>query len=105
MFNPIDTMKRVPLVLFLLFAISPLLFPSSFVGRVVGVSDGDTIKVMHQGQAEKVRLGGIDSPERGQPFEYKAKQFVSDLCFGKDVTVLAKGQGSIWTHSSRRDFG
>ena len=38
-----------------------------FTGRVVGVSDGDTITVMHAGRGEKIRLHGIDAPEKGQP--------------------------------------
>jgi endonuclease YncB( thermonuclease family) len=39
-----------------------------FSGRVVGVSDGDTINVMHDGRAEKIRLYGIDATEKGQAF-------------------------------------
>jgi len=64
----------------------------SFTGRVVGISDGDTISVMHNGRAEKVRLHGIDAPEKAQPFTNRAKQFVSDLAFGKEVKVEARGQ-------------
>ncbi len=59
----------------------------TFTGKVVGVSDGDTIKVMHLGRAEKVRLAGIDCPEKKQAFGTRAKQFTSDLVFGKVVTV------------------
>jgi micrococcal nuclease len=54
---------------------------------VVGISDGDTIKVMHNGKAEKIRLHGIDCPEKAQPFGTKAKQFTSEMVFGKTVTV------------------
>jgi micrococcal nuclease len=63
-----------------------------FSGRVIGIVDGDTIGVMHDGKAEKVRLRGIDAPERGQAFSNRAKQFVSGLCFGKEVTVKPRGQ-------------
>jgi micrococcal nuclease len=63
-----------------------------FRGRVVGISDGDTISVMHEGRAERVRLHGIDAPEKGQPFTNRAKQYVSDLVFGKDVKVEVHGQ-------------
>jgi endonuclease YncB( thermonuclease family) len=63
-----------------------------FSGRVVGITDGDTISVLHDGRAEKVRLHGIDAPEKGQPFANRAKQFVSALAFGKDVKVEAHGQ-------------
>ena len=41
---------------------------------VVGVTDGDTIKVVgsHNKQV-KIRLYGIDTPERGQPFQQKGE--------------------------------
>ena len=45
---------------------------SSFTGKVVGVIDGDTIDVLHNGQSERVRLNGIDCPEKGQAFNKKA---------------------------------
>ena len=60
----------------------PLLFcvsAADFSGRVVGISDGDTITVLHKGQGEKIRLYGIDAPEKGQAFGNRAKQFVSAM--------------------------
>jgi hypothetical protein len=42
---------------------------------------------MHEGRAEKIRLHGIDCPEMGQPFGKRAKQFTSDMVFGKIVEV------------------
>jgi len=56
-------------------------------GQCVAVTDGDTIKVMHEGKAEKIRLYGIDCPEKNQPFGKKAKWFASDLTFKKIVEV------------------
>jgi len=35
---------------------------ADFSSRVVGITDGDTIKVLHNGKAEKIRLNGIDCP-------------------------------------------
>jgi len=77
------------IILLVLFFLSALCSPAfaDFSGRVVGVSDGDTIKVMHNGKAEKIRLHGIDCPEKAQPFGTKAKQFTSAMVFGKAVTV------------------
>jgi endonuclease YncB( thermonuclease family) len=66
-------------------------FAEKFTGQVVGVSDGDTIKVLHNGKAEKIRLHGIDCPEKSQPFGTKAKQFTSSFVFGKTVTVQEHG--------------
>jgi micrococcal nuclease len=78
-------------ILFLiLFASSPL-WAEEFTGKVVGVSDGDTIKVMYLGRAEKVRLYGIDCPEKGQAFGNRAKQFTSEMVFGKEVLVKTHG--------------
>ena len=74
-----------------------------FTGKVVGVADGDTITVMRQGRGERIRLHGIDAPEKGQPFTNRAKQFVSDLCYPKEVKVETKGQDRISAHDCRRD--
>lgn len=61
-----------------------------FRGRVVGVADGDTITVLHEGRAEVVRLHGIDAPEKRQPFGDRAKLFTVGLAFGQTIVVRAK---------------
>ncbi len=60
---------------------------ADFTGRVVGVSDGDTITVLHNGKGKRIRLHGIDCPEKRQAFGNRAKQFTSKLVFGNTVTV------------------
>jgi micrococcal nuclease len=35
----------------------------------------------------KIRLAGIDAPERGQPFGKKSKEYLSGLVSGEDVQV------------------
>src|SRR5213594_4041180 len=69
----------------------PAVATADFSGRVVGVSDGDTIKVLHNGKAEKIRLHGIDCPEKGQPYGTKAKQFTSEMVFGREVVIRDYG--------------
>ncbi|MDO9567244.1 MAG: thermonuclease family protein [Candidatus Desulfaltia sp.] len=67
-----------------------LILPSlslAWQGKVVGISDGDTITVLHNNTGEKIRLYGIDTPEKRQDFGNKAKQFTSNMVFGKDVEV------------------
>lgn len=60
----------------------------TIAGRVVGVSDGDTITVLDaQHQQHKIRLAGIDAPESKQPFGQASKNHLSDLVFGRDVTL------------------
>jgi micrococcal nuclease len=59
-----------------------------FQGEVVAVTDGDTIKVLHGGAAETIRLSGIDCPEKRQAFGNAARKFTSDFCFGKRVLIV-----------------
>lgn len=63
-----------------------------FAGRVVGVADGDTITVLVGVEPRRVRLAGIDAPEKGQPFGQRAKQAVGRLVFGRTVKVVVRGQ-------------
>lgn len=57
-------------------------------GRVVGVADGDTITVLDIYQAQhKIRLAGIDAPEKKQPFGNRSKESLSELAFDKTVEV------------------
>ena len=65
---------------------------ADFSGKVVAVQDGDTLEVLTNRVAVRVRLYGIDCPEKGQAFGQKAKSFTSDLVFGKTVKVREKGR-------------
>ena len=57
-------------------------------GTVVGVSDGDTITVLDANREQhKIRVAGIDAPEKAQPFGQRSKGSLSTLVFGKDVDV------------------
>ena len=65
-------------------------FPASadFTGRVVGVLDGDTVDVLDSTRAtHRVRLVGIDAPEKKQPYGQVAKKALSDLVFQQQVSV------------------
>jgi endonuclease YncB( thermonuclease family) len=62
-----------------------------YTGKVIKISDGDTFHVLRDDQfTEKIRLYGIDCPERAQAFSQKAKNFLSDLIFGKTVRIVKK---------------
>ncbi len=57
-------------------------------GRVVGVSDGDTVTVIDVNKTQyKIRLAGIDAPEKAQAYGQKSKESLSELVFGKQVDV------------------
>jgi endonuclease YncB( thermonuclease family) len=77
--------KHIFLYLLILLLLPQLSF--AWQGKVVGVSDGDTITVMHAGKGEKIRLYGVDCPEKHQDFGQKAKQFTSNMVYGKTVDV------------------
>ncbi|OIQ49957.1 SPBc2 prophage-derived endonuclease YokF precursor [Pseudodesulfovibrio hydrargyri] len=65
----------------------------AFMGKVVGVADGDTITVLAEGNTTiKVRLYGIDAPESRQDFGNKAKQNLTSLVFGKIVDMEPMAQ-------------
>jgi micrococcal nuclease len=60
--------------------------------KVVGITDGDTIKAVIDGVEERVRLDGIDTPERNQPFGTTSKQALSDHIFGDEVHIENLGR-------------
>lgn len=55
--------------------------------RVVGVSDGDTIRVVADGQQIRIRLHGIDAPENRQPFSQMATKGLRSLLAGRQVSI------------------
>jgi endonuclease YncB( thermonuclease family) len=63
-------------------------FADTLLGKVVGVSDGDSITVLDAEKVtHKVRLVGIDAPEGGQAFGQVSKRHLSDLVYSKQVRI------------------
>jgi len=59
------------------------------VGKVVGVADGDTLTILDAAKKQhKIRLAYIDAPEKAQAFGNRAKQKLSEVCYGKLATAL-----------------
>jgi micrococcal nuclease len=57
-------------------------------GRVVGVSDGDTLTILDADNTQfKIRLAAIDAPEKAQAFGQRGKEKLSDICYGKQASV------------------
>ena len=71
---------------------SPAAAVSEYHGLVVGVLDGDTLEVLHNRHPERIRLSGIDCPEKGQPYGHQAKQATSALVYGKEVILQTHGR-------------
>lgn len=74
--------------LVLLLTLSQYCYAEALSGRVVGVADGDTITVLDSMNTQhKIRLGGIDAPEKKQAFGNVSKKSLSDMVFNKQVEV------------------
>ena len=70
--------------------------PNEFIAKVIGVKDGDTIEVLYENNTIVIRFEYIDCPEKKQPFGKKAKKYVSDNIFGKNVRIISKGKTDRW---------
>lgn len=76
-------MKHIVLIIFILIALNL----QAYTGRVIKVIDGDTITILNNNKQIKIRLYGIDAPEKKQPYGNKAKQFLSKFIFNKMVDI------------------
>jgi len=65
---------------------------ADFTAPVVSILDGDTIEVMQNQHPERIRLSGIDCPEKGQAFGKRAKEATSALVFAKQVRLQPHGK-------------
>lgn len=79
------------LILTLLFLLPILLSAQNLKGKIIRVSDGDTVILLDSENTQhKIRLNGIDAPETGQPYGNKSKEHLSDLILGKTVSIKWK---------------
>lgn len=83
----IPNSTRFLLLMAMLLAAMPVT-AETLIGRVVGVADGDTVTVLDASNDQwKIRLMGIDAPEKKQAFGQKSKANLSSLVFNKQVRV------------------
>src|SRR5690349_7391766 len=83
------------LALFVLLAVlgTAGLGAAELTGRVVGVTDGDTLTLLTPQRTRlTIRLIEIDAPEGGQPWGERSKQALSGLVFSHDVRVVESGK-------------
>lgn len=68
-------------------------------GRVISIADGDTITVLDESKTQhKVRLAGIDAPERAQPFGQRSRESLEELVAGRAVIVETHKQDRYGRH-------
>ena len=77
-----------------------------FEGQVVKVSDGDTLSVTAKGKTFKIRLAGIDAPEKDQGYGLKSSTYLKRLVQNRQVKLSVTGQdqygrliASIWLNN------
>lgn len=80
-------LKFIP-ALILGIVVSPSILAATLSAEVIGVVDGDTVKVIDDYKKQyKIRLDQIDAPEAKQAFGQKSKQYLSNLVFRKKVSI------------------
>ncbi|MBK7958756.1 MAG: thermonuclease family protein [Bacteroidetes bacterium] len=58
--------------------------------KVIAIQDGDTYDILVDKTTMRIRMDGIDAPEKGMPFYKVAKQFLASMCFGKMLRIEVK---------------
>lgn len=98
-------MKKITLLVLLLL-VTTFLFSNNIIkGRIIKVTDGDTVTLLSKNNKQiKIRLYGIDCPEKGQDYYQVAKNFVDNAIYDKNVEVeiinkdrYQRSVGIIWT--------
>lgn len=82
-------------------------YAEPLAGRVVGIADGDTLTLLDTTNTQhKIRLAGIDSPEKSQQFGQYCKKSLSDLAYDRLATVetskldrYGRAIGKVWVES------
>ena len=76
------------LLVLILLLLPSIVFSETITGKVIKVADGDTITILTPGNEQiKIRLSAVDTPEGGQAYGKKAKQFTSRMVYKKNVQV------------------
>jgi len=90
-------------VLLAALACPAMVLADDIEGKIVGITDGDTLTVLRDLEQIKVRLAEIDTPEKAQPFGQLAKQSLSDMCLRRQARIEDKGHdrygrtiGRVW---------
>ena len=79
-------MRQKILVITLVSALSSPLIAETLIGRIVSISDGDTLTLLDENNSRhRIRLAGIDAPEKNQDFGQKSKTSLSALAFGQSA--------------------
>lgn len=78
------------LILFLSLLAHSFAYSQEFTAKVIAVLDGDTVLVKRAKGLVKIRMVGIDAPEKAQTFGETSKHSLSDMVMGKQVTIKSQ---------------
>ena len=85
--------RQTVLLFCLLAGLTPIsAMAYAWSGKVVAIHDGDTLTVLRQGRAVKLRLHAIDAPEARQPFGQQSRKSLSSLCYGRYARIEPAGE-------------
>lgn len=76
----------------LLLALACLISADTLTGKVVKVTDGDTIAILVGNRQINIRLNAVDAPEQHQEYGQKSKEGLAELVFEKEVRVVTHGE-------------
>ncbi len=101
-----ERLKRQAAAAVLLLALIPFSSADTLTGRVVKVYDGDTITLLIDNKQYKIRLAGIDAPERKQAFGNASRRHLASMVAGQVVRVewdkmdrYGRYVGKVWVDS------
>lgn len=76
------------LLIFAFFLLPSSTLAETLSGRVVSIHDADTITILDGSKTQhRIRLGAIDAPEMGQDYGQRAKEYLAEQVFGKEVLI------------------
>lgn len=84
-------MRKIVMLLMSLLIIT-FSFANTIKGKVIKVSDGDTITILKNNEKTKIRLYGIDAPEKAQSYGIKSLDVLNKMIFNKIVEVEVKNK-------------
>lgn len=71
---------------------APAAGSEEMIGKAVRVLDGDTFDLLVDRQSVRIRVTGIDAPEKDQPFGQRSRQSLAGLVDNNPVAVLVRGK-------------
>ena len=86
--DPVVQLRTLPFCPLALSSFAAGAATQTFDARVVRVTDGDTITVLDANKVQhRIRLAGIDAPEKGQPFAERSKQSLRRMVMGRNARI------------------